>query len=253
MKPDASVPFQTAIARVSLIDFSRGVALIAMTVFHFCWDLELFRILPVGTMAGPVAIHSAHLIAGTFLVLVGVSLALAHRNEIRWRPFWRRWLMVAGAAALITLATWFAFPEAFIFFGILHSIAVGSILALAFLRLPVWLTALTGVATILLGAYWYTPALDDPWWWWTGLSEFIPTSNDYVPLFPYFGPVLLGVALGRWAIDKGAMARLAHVEIDAPPARGLRFIGRHSLAYYLLHQPAMLAILFIFLKLIGHI
>lgn len=240
-------------SRVPAIDLARGVALLAMTVFHLCWDLELFGIFPPGTMASAVAIQSARLIASSFLMLVGISLALAHYAEIRWRAFWRRWIAIAAAALAITVATRIAFPDAFIFFGILHLIAVGSLLALPLLRLPAAVTALVGVAVIAIGALYDTPALDAPLWWWTGLSAFVPVSNDYVPLFPFLGPILLGVALGRWGRDRGAVAALATVRLNAKPARVLRFIGRHSLVYYLLHQPIMLAIIYTVLLVIGRI
>ena len=239
--------------RIAAIDLARGIALLAMTVFHFCWDLEFFGLLAVGTMASRTAIQSAHLIAGSFLVLVGVSLVLAHDSGIRWAAFWRRWLAIAAAAALITIATYVAFPDAFIFFGILHSIAVGSVLALLFLRMPAWLTAAAGFAVIWIGSIWYTEILDAPLWWWTGLSAYIPTSNDYVPVFPYFGPILLGVALGKAMVAFEVTTRLRAYELDAAPARLVRFLGRHGLIYYLLHQPIMLAILYGFLKITGRI
>jgi uncharacterized membrane protein len=239
--------------RIPAVDLARGVALLAMTVFHFCWDLEMFGVLPVGTMATAFARNSAHLIAGSFLALVGVSLVLAHGNGIRWPSFWRRWLMIAGAAVVITIATRIATPDAFIFFGILHSIAVGSILALPFLVIPAWLVALAGVAVAAAGIWLNFEALDAPVWWWTGLSLLIPRSNDYVPVFPYFGLILFGVALGKWAVASNVPKRLRRYDLAAAPARAGRFIGRHSLLYYLAHQPVMIGMLYAFLTIIGRI
>ncbi|MFX5595080.1 heparan-alpha-glucosaminide N-acetyltransferase domain-containing protein, partial [Acinetobacter baumannii] len=69
--------------------------------------------------------------------LVGFSLVLASRNGIDRKAYLRRLILVAGAAVLVTLGTWFALPHAYIFFGILHHIALASVLALPVLRLPV--------------------------------------------------------------------------------------------------------------------
>ncbi len=58
------------------------------------------------------------------------------------RKFLRRLALVGGAAGLVSLATYLAFPENFIFFGILHAIALGSVLALPILRAPLWLVVI---------------------------------------------------------------------------------------------------------------
>ena len=239
--------------RIPLVDFGRGLALIAMTVFHFCWDLEMFGLIARGFMASPGMIWSAHVIAGSFLFLVGFSLYLAHHQGIRWRGFLIRLVMIAAAAAVISLATWFATPNAFIFFGILHSIALGSVLALAFLFAPFWLTAAAGLAVLTLRETLRTEWLDAPIWWWSGLSRITPISNDYVPVFPYFGMILLGLAAAQMSARLGLFERLAKPQLTARPAVLLRFIGRHSLIYYLAHQPVMLAILYSALKLTGRI
>ncbi|MEZ5872311.1 MAG: heparan-alpha-glucosaminide N-acetyltransferase [Nitratireductor sp.] len=239
--------------RLAVIDLARGIALAAMTVFHFCWDLEMFGLVDRGFMAQPAAIWSARIIAGSFLFLVGFSLVLAHGERLKIKAFLKRLALIAGAAALISIATWYFTPDAFIFFGILHSIAVSSVIALVFLRAPWWLTALAGLFIVSMRSTLQTPMLDDPWWWWSGLSQFIPRSNDYVPLFPYLGMVLIGVAAGKLARSTGIIAMLAEARLAWFPANSLCFIGRKSLAYYLLHQPVMIALLYAALKLSGRI
>jgi uncharacterized membrane protein len=151
----------------------------------------------------------ALLTAGSFLFLAGVSLWLGHGAGIRWRGFWRRFVKVAGAAAVITAATWVAMGDVFIFFGILHAIAAASLLGLLFLRVPVvGLLALTALA--FAAPSFARAEVFDPWWmWWTGLQTVSVRSVDYVPLAPWFGPFLLGMALGRAGSRFGLWSRLA--------------------------------------------
>lgn len=231
--------------RLHPVDWARGVALVAMTLFHFGWDLEMFGFAERGFASQPAMVWFARCIASSFLFLVGVSLVLAHGTSFKARGFLKRLAMVGGAAALITISTWFATPDIFIFFGILHHIALASVLGLLFLRLPAFLVFLSAVAVLLLGVYGDTPALDAPWWWWTGLNRFTPRSSDYVPLFPFFAAVLTGMAVAKYGISAGWEARFAQIRLNGPLSRGLRFIGRNSLVYYLVHQPVLIAILYV--------
>lgn len=239
--------------RIALIDLGRGVALIAMTVYHLCWDLAMFGVIRPDIMAEPALIWFARSIAGSFLFLAGFSLFLAHGQGIQWAKFARRLGVIVAAAALITIATWFATPEAFIFFGILHSIAAGSIIGLLFLRLPWWLIVAFGMF-VLSARQWLADAFfDSPAWWWTGLSIEIPRSNDFVPIFPFFGMVLLGIAGAKLCTNRNWLARLRRIQPDDLSSRALRFIGRHSLIFYLAHQPVLIAFLAGLLWLSGSI
>lgn len=233
--------------RIEWIDLARGVALVAMATYHFSWDLEFFGYLDPGTAeAGPLKWY-ARSIASTFLILVGVSIVLAHGRSVRWNGFFKRLGLVSAAALAITVASYFFSPDAFIFFGILHEIAVASVLGLAFLRLP-WPALLALAALWFSVPFWgQSPIFDHPALIWLGLSPFPPRSNDFVPLFPWFAAVLAGMALARLLLSAGVMRRLA----DHPPGRNpvtstLRFLGRHSLVTYLVHQPLLIACVYLF-------
>ena len=229
--------------RVEAIDIARGMALAAMAVYHFSWDLSFYGLADIPVTSATGWIIFARIIAGSFLGMVGVSLVLAARGGINWRGYGRRLAQVVAAAAAITVATWFAFPGAFIFFGILHAIALFSVLALAFLRLPAAVTlacaALAFAAPMLVSG----PLFDRPWLLWTGLGTVFPPSNDYVPLFPWFGTTLTGLALGKIAENAGLWERLSSWRPDMAPARLAAFAGRHGLLVYLAHQPLLLALL----------
>jgi uncharacterized membrane protein len=231
--------------RIDAIDIARGAALVAMAIYHFAWDLEFFGYVPPGMTAVGGWKLFARCIASSFLFLVGVSLFLGHAKAIRWRGFLRRLAMVAGAALAISLVTYVAVPTGFIFFGILHQIALASVLGLAFLRLPAVVTLLAAAAVIAAPHYLRADFFNDPWWWWTGLSESRPRSNDYVPVFPWFAAVLAGIATAKIAAQTGLLAKLA--TIRAPRwSWPLSFGGRHSLAVYLIHQPVLIASIWLF-------
>lgn len=234
--PARSSPRQSH--RIEAIDIARAVALVAMAIYHFTWDLEHFGYATPGLTENGDWRLFARIIASSFLFLVGVSLVLANRKGIRWPAVWKRFAMIAAAAAAITLVTWFATPEAFIFFGILHEIALASLIGLLFLRVPAVLSLLIAAAIVAAPHYLRSPFFDHPALWWVGLSSFDPHSNDYVPIFPWFAPVLAGIACAKLAQRYGIFDALA----AHPPgnwARPFTFAGRHSLAVYLLHQPIL--------------
>ncbi|MER8833893.1 DUF1624 domain-containing protein [Mesorhizobium sp. M0045] len=243
--PSAAVQDQPKSKRIAAIDIARGIALLAMASYHFTWDLEFFGYTDPGLTAFGWWKIYARCIASSFLFLVGISLYLAHGKKIRWTGFWKRFAMVAGAALAISLVTRIATPDGFIFFGILHEIALASLLGLAFLRLPALLTLAVAALVIAAPFYLRSELFDHPALWWVGLSATNPRSNDYVPLLPWFGAVLAGIAVTKRAATSGALTRLSAL---APGrwANPLVFIGRHSLAFYLIHQPVLIGSVWLF-------
>ena len=241
----ASPPFQPPCPsrRIDAVDLARGAALAAMVAYHALWDLGFLQITPQNFALTPLGRLAAHGIAGSFLLLVGVGLVLANGDGLRWRPFALRLARIGGAALLITVATRIAFPQSYIFFGILHCIAVSSLLGLPFVFLPAWTAGLGAVAVIVAPRFVAHPLLDAPEFYFLGLGRGLPDSNDWVPLFPWFGLVLAGIALARLLRPALAGSAVARWRARNAVARGAAFAGRHSLPVYLVHQPVLLALL----------
>jgi uncharacterized membrane protein len=229
-------------ARLPAIDIARGVALAAMALYHFGWDLSFYRLIAADVGLDPAWQWAARVIAGSFLTLVGVSLALAHGTGIRWPAFLRRLSLVAGAALLITVATFFAFPDSYIFFGILHCIALSSVMALPFLQMPIVVLVIAAAACFAAPLLFTQPVFDWPPLEFLGLGQRTPAANDYVPLFPWFAFVLVGLGLGRVVL--WSRARWLRRPPEGAVARGLAWAGRRSLAVYLLHQPILMGALY---------
>lgn len=223
--------------RLAAIDIARGGAIVAMVVYHFAFDLSAFRLIATDVPNDLAWKVFARLIAGSFLFLVGVSLVLATARGIDWSQFLRRLALIAGGAALVSLGTWLYAPGTFVFFGILHSIALASVLALPFLRLPVWVVALAAAFVLALPRVFSATVFEWPPLWWVGLGTEPPVSVDYVPVFPWFGVVLAGIVAGRFVAPK--RARLAGWRPGGAWARWLSLAGRWSLLIYLVHQPLL--------------
>lgn len=222
-------------SRIDLVDLARGLALLAMFVFHFAYDLSYFGLIETDIPVDPAWRWFARCIAGSFLIIVGFSLVLATRNGLKREAYLRRLGVVAGAAALVTLATWFAMPDSFIFFGILHQIVLASLLALPFLRLPSLALIASAAVVFALPLFVAHPWLDHDWLAWLGFSRLPLRTADFVPVFPWFGCVLAGMALARLVLPLGGTWRDWKARIL--PARILAWGGRHSLFVYLVHQP----------------
>jgi uncharacterized membrane protein len=179
------------------------------------------------------------MIVSSFMLLVGISLVLADQAGLSNARRWQRIAVIALCALLVTAGSYAAFPRTFITFGILHSIAVASILAWPLVRYP-FAALITGMAIVAVGLQVRLPLFDTPWLNWIGLMTHKPATEDYVPLFPWLGVVLIGIAIGAWLSGK-AFQPLQPVARVAPA--WLTWLGRHSLIVYMVHQPVLLGIM----------
>ncbi|WP_428623026.1 heparan-alpha-glucosaminide N-acetyltransferase [Sedimenticola sp.] len=228
--------------RLAIIDALRGVALLLMFAYHFCFDLNYYGFTHFDFNHDSFWLSARSVIVSLFLLLVGISLQLANAHGIRWHSVWRRLLMLAAAAGGVTIASAMLFPNSYIFFGILHFIAVASLLGLAFLRYR-WLALFAGIGLLWLGLGFSDPLFNRPPFQWIGLMTYKPITEDYVPLLPWFGVVLLGIFVGSCLPTVGGKFASWQGTAGAWPL--LRLAGRHSLLLYLIHQPILLALLYL--------
>jgi uncharacterized membrane protein len=243
VRAEAEDTAEQRLGRVDAIDCARGVALIGMAIYHLSWDLADFRLAPPMLPFTPQMRLLSHTVASAFLVLVGVSLALAHRKGLNVRAFWRRLAIVAGAAALVTAGSFVFAPSEPITFGILHCIAVASLLAGPFVTAPAWASVAIGLGVIAAPFFIRSTLFDPPWLLWLGLGEALPNTLDWRPLLPWAGVVFLGLGATRLP---GVIERLAaprRWRALSAPARAICFAGRHSLPVYLIHQPMLIGLL----------
>lgn len=219
--------------RAPLFDSIRGIAMILMAIYHFCFDLDYFGVIHQNMNYSDGWLSFRAVIMTLFTGLVGVGLSLAN-VQFSSRGFWKRQLRVGGCAALITAYTYFMFPNSWVYFGILHFIFAASFLGPIFVRLS-WVSLASGLVIIAVPLFYRDPSFTHGLSGLTGLSSDKPNTEDFAPVFPWLGTLLVGIFSG-FAFQKWFSAR-GHCEW-----RPLTRLGEHSLAFYMLHQALLLPI-----------
>lgn len=247
-------------ARIHFLDEVRGFDLILMVFFHafyvigylfkYSWGAWLFQFF---NPAEPF-------FAGLFIFICGISCRLSHSN-------WKRGGLLALVAVGMSLFLYLFMREEMIWFGVLHFLAV-SILLFALLRplldrIPPW-AGLIGSALLLLLTWWvpvYRGSIlgikglfgtDIPGWL-VDIPALYPLGlgagegADYFPLLPWFFCFLGGSFVGVWA-KQNRFPRWMYVS----RLPWLSWLGRHTLVIYVLHQPVVFGLCWLFVALFQH-
>jgi uncharacterized membrane protein len=228
--------------RLPLVDVLRGFAVAQMIVYHFIYDLNHFGWLKLRMLVDQPWTGWRTAIVTQFLLLVGVSLVLRTSFKPSLRDFWFRWAQVAGAALLVSLGSWLVFGPRFIWFGILHFIAATLLLARPLVRLGPWNIAL-GVVALAAGLAFAHSAFNATPMSAVGFVTAKPRTEDYVPLFPWLGVVLIGAGIGALWQRAGWRVPVALAPLNERPPRVLLLLGTWALTVYLVHQPLMMGAL----------
>ena len=229
----------TASLRIGALDALRGFLILGMVLVHGTMDLAHGGWIPRSI---PESIPFQMVIyggAGLFILLSGVT---AGKSASPARNL-RRGGLLALAAALVTAASYLAVPEAPVWFGILHLLAVSRLLYAGLCRLlpgmmrkkavPVLCAALLTLGIVLCRIPTEGNLLLP-----LGFYDHRLPMTDYFPLLQWFPVFLFGTWLGE-PVFSGRFPE-AFYRFRQPK---LEWVGRNSLWIYLLHQPVLLLLL----------
>ena len=230
-------------SRLIWLDLLRALAILAMVVFHFTFDLMYLGYIKAGTVFQPEWRMFERSIAVSFLFLAGLSWQHTHRYGVKWPNVWRRAALLGTAAAGISLATYFTFGPYMIRFGILHLILVMSVLSQPLISLH-WGAPLTFAVALASYFAWADGPVDGSIWiMWIIWTTETAGSVDYRPIMPWGFAFFAGMAAH-------ALFQRLNAFGYAGPAWGwvrpFAFAGRHSLTIYLIHQPLLFAGFYIY-------
>lgn len=227
--------------RIWELDMLRGFFMILIMLFHLWYDLVyLYGLTALDTPVKQFFFRLGNDWGGIPFLLISGLCATIGSSPVK------RGLQVLGGGMVITLVTagmyflHFADRSIIIYFGVLHCIGTCMLLWPLFRKLPDSALLVLGILIVVVGMYLRTNGwVDSPWLFFLGLKPFDFVSADYFPLLPNLGYFLIGAAAGRRLYPQ----RVSLFPCDIPPLRPITaplcFIGRHSLIFYLLHQPVV--------------
>jgi uncharacterized membrane protein len=204
--------------------------MILMAVFHFSYDLNRFGVLHYDFNSNLFWVLFRGFIMTSFMLLVGIGFYLG-RASYQQASYWMRLWRVTEAAILISVVTAILFPYSWIFFGVLHFVVFASLLGPLLIRAPLLCLPL-GAAFIALPEFYSAPWFHQAGWNILGLSRWPISAEDYAPVFPWLGVVMVGVTIG-WSAEKWP------TRATALENKTLSLLGHHALLFYMTHQVVL--------------
>lgn len=228
---------QVPSARVHWVDLARGLACLSMPFYHTLYNLYSTGLTDTLWTKSTFWNIYQNLGLGTFVLVSGMAFILSTQKGIRWQRLGRRALKLASVAMMISLVTYLVMPDVFVRFGVIHFFTCSILLAPLFRMMGHW-TIVPGLAIVVGGVIMTRAGLyPEPWLYITGLMSDRPSSIDYIPLVPWFGVFLLGMGCAHW------LPLPREAKLPSNWMRPIIWLGKHSLAFYIIHQLVIFAVL----------
>ncbi|MFL2793318.1 MAG: heparan-alpha-glucosaminide N-acetyltransferase [Paracoccaceae bacterium] len=238
--------------RVFLLDITRGICVLAMIAYHFCWDLGYFGFIDLRLITQGFGLLIAQLIGLSFITIAGISSRILSLSDSFEQKFLKRFLKLVFISAIISIVTFILNRNSFIFFGILHFLSVCSLISLilvyikssSFHLLLIFLcAAIISISRITFNLPFMLS--------WLGFNREIPTTNDFYPLFPWITFYFFGFWFGKIFYEKlnqkdGSSPML--INEKSIFFKFFEYMGQKALVIYILHQPILFSLFFVFIK-----
>lgn len=239
--------------RVGFIDELRGLDIVAMVFYHAMYDLVYIFGVDMPFFHSILMPYIQPLIAGIFIVLSGISCRYSRSNL-------KRGLKAVLLGMVLTVVTLIFMPGEAIYFGILHFMGTSMMLFALINPLLDKINPIIGLIVAIM-IYILTQHLPHGW---IGIGElvrialpqqlytksyllplgFAGAGSDYFPLIPYFFMYLAGSFLGVFFRRNQMPGWLYDTH-----SRFFSKLGRNTIVIYMLHQPVIMAVLWVFFKL----
>jgi len=251
------MPAHRTTGRLAVLDTLRGATLISMLIYHASWDIVYLFGVFWPWYASRGAFWWQQSICCSFILLSGFCWPLGRR------PL-RRGLTVSAAGLAVTAVTLLFSYNTRVVFGVLTFLGAAMLLQTALHPLLRRVPAGAGLAASLvlfavfrpintghLLPVWFGNTIVLPKALYRGLAAtFLGFtdpgfySSDYFSLLPWYFLFAAGYFFARLALPALRQSRLAGLRLP-----GLSWLGRHSLAIYLAHQPVIYGVLWLWFAL----
>jgi uncharacterized membrane protein len=226
-------------SRYDQFDILRGIFFIPMFIFHLfsLYDLQFSTTTsqqPIIQFLGNVRL--------LYLTLAGLSLYMAVKDQasIFFSKRFSRSFHLGLYALFLTIISHILYPTNGIKFGILHMIALGTLLIspIAYAN-SIPLTAACLVLSILVGMPSVNKTVD------TIFGGSVPyLSADWFPLNKYLRYLLLGLLIGQIVVP-----RIPSYHATQKVESGFVWMGTHSLELYVSHVIILMVIYYVYSKI----
>lgn len=238
--------------RFELFDGFRGLTMVSMIAYHFCYDFFVVEGIDPKWPYLPASHLWQQSICSSFILLSGFCWQWGKKHNLQ------RGLLVNAFGLLITVVTWLIMPEQIIIFGVLNFIGCAILLTIPAEKIlqacPSMCGAMVSCVLFLFthNVQWGTIGFGN---WkisvWQGLYCPLLTifgfpaqnfwSSDYFPIMPWIFLFWTGYFLNCEFRKPYRSGKWAETRIPV-----LSCFGKWSLPVYMLHQPVcMIAAVFI--------
>ncbi|HHU52669.1 MAG TPA: DUF1624 domain-containing protein [Clostridiaceae bacterium] len=244
--------------RATELDVIRGFAIILMFGHHFMYDVHyIFGYPNFSWLFGPAMESIYHPLI--YILFLGVAGACSCFSRNNLKRSGRLALIALGLTLITSIVSAVIKSDYYILWQVIHCLAFCNLLN-GLLEKTVLSEKIKIVILLLTGfiILFYVPQIfnvfnldykGSPLLLPFGIGYLrpeVPGMLDYLPLIPYSGCFFIGVALGKIIYPGG---RIQKQYCSGKVFRPLAFMGRHALLIYAIHQPILIAVIWLWTKL----